>query len=1136
MLELNRIVKKYLSGDTEVTALNGVSLKFRKNEFVSILGPSGCGKTTMLNIIGGLDRYNDGDLVINGVSTKKFKDRDWDTYRNHSVGFVFQSYNLIPHQTVLANVELALTLSGVSKAERRVRATEALEKVGLGNQLHKKPNQMSGGQMQRVAIARALVNNPDILLADEPTGALDTQTSVQIMELLKEVAADRLVIMVTHNPELAEQYSTRIVRLRDGEVLDDSDPYEGEGTEETVAAPAPKKEKSAKKKKTSMSFLTALSLSTNNLMTKKGRTFLTSFAGSIGIIGIALILALSTGVNAFIAGVQEDALTSYPISVTAQASDYSAMMAAMMGRGEQNGESRDPNKVYVDDSISDMVQAMVTLDKNNLSSFNTYFESRKDDFADDILSVQYSYNMDLQIFNGNSSFGDKGLMQVSPSDVLSDFSSEYAGLSGITDSISVFSEIMPGRNGELINDSVKSQYNLVDGKWPEAADELVLVVDKNNTVSNIALYMLGMLDPDEMTAMMAAMMVGEDYEASTQDMEFSFEDFYNLDLFLIYNSDFYEKVSASHALNDGTSFPLWGDKREKDGFEVGSLRENGMNLKIVGVVAPSEDATATSISSPIAYTSALTEAVLAKINESEIVRQQMACSAYDVFTGLPFAIEDADTLSEDQKIEKLEAYFSSLNATEKGEAYLAIRTEVTEEDMANYLVKIKEIINTPEKQKQFLIDLYGFNSKNGSLAPGTSANEAVAAILMATDMLPGYDLEAYKALVPTFASMFELDGIPLTPDGESASIYQSYAGLISAMYDTEEKMARAFDSMTEMTFRMVYSMVEEYNLQNAILRPTAPHFAAFLAGNTAEMPTSEEQRSYVMEYLFSANGITSAADSLGQSLMAYVASLDAPSLAAKYYTVRIGKDEAFRADAVAALFDQYRSDMVLNHRADYAALYENHMQKSESTYDENLVTLGSSLSEDSLSAINIYPVDFEAKERLAQIIEDYNTQDGLAEEDQISYTDIMAIMLSSVTVIINAITYVLVAFVSVSLVVSSIMIGIITYISVLERTKEIGILRAIGASKRDISRVFNAETLIVGFAAGLIGVVGTLLLCIPINAIIRALTGMGNIRAILPWGAALILVGISMLLTFIAGLIPAKVASKKDPVEALRSE
>ncbi len=1193
MLILKNIVKDYVSGDTNVRALDDVTVAFRKNEFVSILGHSGCGKTTLLNIVGGLDRYTSGDISIKGVSTKDYKDGDWDTYRNHSIGFVFQSYNLIPHQTVISNVELALTLSGVSKAERRKRAEEVLIKVGLGDQLYKKPSQMSGGQMQRVAIARALVNDPEILLADEPTGALDTDTSVQIMDILREISKDKLIIMVTHNPELADEYSDRIIRLKDGKVIGDSNPYSTEeaeaDTEALLEAEAEKEallegavstetetdekaKRAAKKKKfkrPSMSFFTAISLSFNNLLTKKTRTFMTSFAGSIGIIGIALILALSNGVNVFIAGVQEDTLTSYPISITQQNSDYSAMLSAMVGTSDEEIASRDPNKIYVDDSISEMVSAMVTMQSNNLTAFNKYFESRKDEFKDDILSVQYSYNMDLQIYNANSDYGDKGLVQVNPSNVLSDFSSQYSGLSMITEGISIFSEIMPGRDGELISDSVYSQYDVVDGRWPEAANEIVLVVNKNNTVSNITLYMLGVLNPDDMAAMMASMMMGEKYEAKTNGMQFSYQDFYDLDLFLAYNSDFYEKTGKTYEV-DGAALPIWSDKRDSEGFEAGALRESGMNLKIVGVITPNEDATSTSISGSVAYTSALTNEVLKKINDSEIVKQQISYPLHDVFTGLRFKIEDAETLTDEQKIEKLEAYFSTLSAQEKADTFFKIRTEITAEEMKGYLAKIKETVNTPEKRKQFLIDLYGFNSKNGSLEYGTSANEAVAAILLATDMLSdeylaqlgvtdktdkAQVLDAYKKMVPTFTAMFELDGIPLKPDDgnpdtvENSKAYASYNGLISTMYDTDEKLERAFDSMTEMTFKSVYAMVETQNIDSEIKAPTAPHFLSFIASiDLTDSSKKTEIQTFIIQSLFAANGITDPTSSLGKALteyvmgtfdfgtMSFVGGMSDDELLKQYYNIRLDSDADFKNEAIAALFDAYRENAKTNTPAEYAALYANHMQKSDSTYDENLVSIGSSMSEDSLKIINIYPVNFEAKERLVGIIKDYNAQEGLAEEDEIVYTDIMAIMMSSVTTIINAITYVLVAFVSISLVVSSIMIGIITYISVLERTKEIGILRSIGASKKDISRVFNAETLIIGFTAGAIGIIFTLLLCLPINAIIHAVSGMTNISASLPLVASLILVAISMLLTLIAGLIPSGLAAKKDPVEALRSE
>ncbi len=1163
MLSLRDIVKTYTAGDSSVAALQGVSIDFRESEFVSILGPSGCGKTTLLNIIGGLDRYTSGDLIINGRSTKEYKDADWDTYRNHSVGFVFQSYNLIMHQSVLSNVELALTLSGVSREERRARAIEALTQVGLGDQIHKKPNQMSGGQMQRVAIARALVNDPDILLADEPTGALDTQTSVQIMEILKKVSEKKLIIMVTHNPELAEQYSSRIIRVLDGHVIDDTNPYvpleeqtqaESEEAAAKEAAEAvvakddeqtvAEKRKPVKKGKRSMSFLTALSLSFNNLLTKKTRTLLVSVAGSIGIIGIALILALSNGVNLFIASIQEETLTSYPISITGDTSDYAAMLSAMVGTSGEDKADREEGKIYVDDSISNMVGAMTTMKKNNLAEFNKYLQSRYDEIKDDLTAIQYSYNMDLQIYNGSTQYGENGVLQVSPSGILSDFGDEYGGLSAITDSISIFSELMPGKDGELINGAVLEQYDLVDGRWPENANELILVVDRNSTVANITLYMLGMLNPDEMTAMMASMMLGEKYEANTDNMSFTYQDFYNLDLNLGYNSDFYARAEGTYEI-DGKVLPLWKDLREEDGFLPETVYDKGLQLKIVGVICPNEDATSTSITGAIGYTSALTEAVLAKVNESEIVKQQKDNPSHDVFTGLPFQIDDVDELTDAQKKEKLSDYFGKLNPSEKVTAYMAIRSDVSDAKMAGYLAEVKKTISTTEDQREFLINLYAFNSKNGSLSKGTFANKAVATLLHAIDMT--YSIEEYETLVATqYAAAFELDGKEVKKNGAGAEAYDKYAGLIDTLYSTSEKLVQAFDNMTAMTIRSVYPMVEAINVQKELMEPTAPHFAAFLAKMNADYADLAAKRSYLYEVLCSTNGIapednqdpTNQNFRLATSLRAYVDGLYdmeiEPRFTGELYKAYAAglADEGTRNEATAALFEAYLNGLS---DAEYAALYADHMEKSDSTCDENLIIMGANVDDKAISAINIYPVDFEAKERLAQIITDYNaTVEN--EEDEISYTDIMAIIMSSVTIIVDAISYVLIAFVSISLVVSSIMIGIITYISVLERTKEIGVLRAIGASKKDISRVFNAETMIIGFAAGAIGILTTLLFCIPINAILRAVTDMNNIKAALPVAAGFILVAISVGLTLIAGLIPSRIAAKKDPVEALRSE
>ncbi|MBQ3483379.1 MAG: FtsX-like permease family protein [Clostridia bacterium] len=1000
---------------------------------------------------------------------------------------------------------------------------------------------MSGGQMQRVAIARALVNDPDILLADEPTGALDTVTSVQIMEILKEVSRRKLVIMVTHNPELAEQYSSRIIRVRDGLVTDDTDPFTAPApapiVEQTQEQAPPKKAKKAKKEKNgkgkrSMSFLTALSLSLNNLLTKKTRTLLVSVAGSIGIIGIALILALSNGVNLFIGNIQEETLTSYPISITAETSDYAAMLAAMVGTSGEGHANREPGKVYVDDSISNMVQAMTSMDKNNLAKFNEYLKSRYDEIKDDLTAIQYSYNMDLQIYNASTPYGKNGVLQVSPSGILSDFSGEYAGLSGITDSISIFSEIMPGRDGELINGAIFDQYELVDGKWPENANELVLVVDRNNTIANITLYMLGLLNPDEMTAMMAAMMMGEKYEADTKDISFTYQDFYNLDLNLGYNSDFYAKTGTTYDAG-GKQLPLWHDLREQDGFLPETVYDKGIPLRIVGVICPNEEATSASISGSIGYTSALTNAVLSKVGESEIVKQQKNNPTHDVFTGLPFELDES--LTDAEKQEKLAAYFERLTDTEKAELLLAIRTKISDIQMAEYLATVKEEINTAEEQRDFLINLYAFNSKNGSLAQGTFANHAVGAILHAIAPLDDdsdVSIAQYEVMVATqYAAAFELDGKEVSAGGAGREAYEKYAGLINTLYNTPAKLEQAFDNMTAMTIRSVYPMIESINIQKELI-------TAHLTQMSMTYATREAKIAYLVGVFCATNRIE-LTDPVALAYSAKLGGLSDMELMGAFasavqtaYMMQLS-DAAFYATEAAALLDTYLNGLDV---AAYAALYADHMEKSESTLDDNLVVMGANVDDKALSAINIYPVDFEAKERLAQLITDYNNQEGLAEEDQITYTDLIAIMMSSVTIIIDAITYVLIAFVSISLVVSSIMIGIITYISVLERTKEIGILRAIGASKRDISRVFNAETLIIGFAAGAIGILTTLLFCIPINLILKAVTDMSNVRAVLPVGAAFILVGISMALTLIAGVIPSRIASKKDPVEALRTE
>lgn len=867
MLQLKNITKNYLSGDNEVQALKGIDIEFRENEFVSILGQSGCGKTTLLNIIGGLDRYTSGDLIINGKSTKEFKDKDWDTYRNHSVGFVFQSYNLIPHQTVLANVELALTISGVGKTERRKRAIEALQKVGLGDQINKKPNQMSGGQMQRVAIARALVNDPDILLADEPTGALDSKTSVQVMEILKEISKDRLIIMVTHNPELAKKYSSRIVKLLDGKIIDDSNPYKS--SEEDVKKARNKKDKSGK---ASMKFTTAVRLSLNNLMTKKGRTFLTSFAGSIGIIGIALILSLSHGMQSYINRVEEDTLSSYPLTIQEASIDVTSMLEAMMGNGEK--EEHNDNKIYSRPIVNNILETVSTkLQTNNLEEFKKYLESGDTNIKDYINAIQYEYNLNLNIYKQNE---DKTYQQVNPSKVFDELGfgemmeSRQSASSMMSSSMAmtqtdVWTEMLDNQN------LLQSQYDVLAGNWPTKYNEVVLIVDENNEISDYTLYSLGIKDIKELNESMEKIKNKEKVEAGESE-SYSYDDLLNYKFKILLNTDYYKKSGNA-----------WQDMSNDDEY-MKNVVDNAEEITIVGIIKPNKETVSSSGAGMIGYTKELKEYVINKINETEIVKEQKESPNINVFTGIEF----------------------------------------------------------PENQNS------------------------------------------------------------------------------------------SFD----------YSQL------------------------------TDEQRMY----------------------------------------------------------------MSTLSEAELAELMKNYAENSTATYDSNLSTLGV-VDLNKPSTINIYPKDFESKDMITTRISEYNdkqTNDG-KEENVITYTDIVGVMMSSVSTIINVISYVLIAFVGISLVVSSIMIGIITYISVLERTKEIGILRSIGASKKDVSRVFNAETLIIGLVAGLIGIVVTLLLNIPINMIIKSIVGISNISK-LPTAGAIILVVISVGLTMIAGLIPAKFAAKRDPVEALRTE
>ena len=997
MLELKNIHKIYKSGENFVNALQGIDLQFRKSDFVSILGPSGCGKTTMLNIIGGLDHYTEGDLVIDGRSTKDYKDRDWDGYRNHRIGFVFQSYHLIPHQSVLQNVELALTLSGVSKRERRKAAIAALEQVGLKDQLRKKPSQMSGGQMQRVAIARALVNNPDIILADEPTGALDTETSVQVMEILKEISKDRLVIMVTHNPELAEAYSTRIIRMLDGRITGDTAPL----SEEEKRALKEEKKPEKGKKKPSMSFATSFMLSLKNLVTKKGRTALTAFAGSIGIIGIALIFAVSQGTSSYIQYIQEDTLSSYPITLTASTVDMATLMEAFMDMGKEQASDHDLDNVYSKSVLAQMVNALNNMEtmENDLRSFKTQLES---DLQDEdgrlykaLTGVQYTYDFDLQVYtkspDGTVVFSDtqqllmdairKNLnMDVS---AMVDMRDQMAGSMGtqmMSGEIKLWNEMLSGMDGSLISPVLEKQYEVIDGgRWPAAYNEIVLVVDKNNEVDDLTLYALGLKTEEEINAIFDAVVTGETLDSGKQS--WTYEQLKDMTFKVVLNGDCFVKEE-----NTGTYLDL---RKTDTGRRY--LYDNGIDVKIVGIIRAKEDVNSPMLKGSIGYTKALTEYLIEQSKGNEVIAVQKENPTTDIFTGLPFGQNKTDLTAAEKAVAFTE-YIDTLSQSGKAEAYLRI-------------LSVPSLEQTQQVLQQ---------------AIATATRE---------------DMEQVMVQV-----LIQQMGI-----GQKEAL--EYAQAMSV-----EELTEIYSQMVVMQFRM--------ELSNQVRKQMA----------------GVPQEQLVM--------------------------------------MLTGAMATFTQEQLALYYDEVT-------------------EFSESTLEENLRILGA-VDLDNPATISLYASSFENKDTLEAYINDYNK--SVEELKQIKYTDYVGLIMSAVTTIIDAITYVLIAFVAISLIVSSIMIGVITLISVQERTKEIGILRALGASKRNVSSLFNAETVIVGLAAGLLGVGVTYLLCIPINAIIYHLTKISQLRAVLPGNVAVVLVIISVVLTLICGLIPARSAAKKDPVVALRTE
>ena len=973
MLQLQKIKKEYHTGDLIQTALNDVSLNFRDNEFVAILGPSGSGKTTLLNIVGGLDRYDSGDLIINGTSTKKYRDRDWDAYRNHTIGFVFQSYNLIPHQNILSNVELALTISGISKSERRKRAKDALEKVGLIEHIHKRPNQLSGGQMQRVAIARALVNDPDILLADEPTGALDSETSVQVMDMLKEVAKDRLVIMVTHNPELAEQYSTRIVRLKDGRIISDSDPFD-------IKTDKEEKPQHKKMGKTSMSFFTSLALSFNNLRTKKGRTILTAFAGSIGIIGIALILSLSNGVNTYITDIQRDAMSSYPIKIDAQSVDLSALMETTADIDDEETTHK-KDAVYSNsislDSFSSFTSSITT---NNLTDFKKYLDNPKSKIHDYIgeNGIVYSYDTAFDVF----SYDEDGVIVNLDGSTLNQELADSLGVSaaGGTNSMSSLSfmtpnknknisQILPGKNGDTVSKSIKDNYELVYGKYPEKYNEVVLVLNKNNEILLTAFYEMGILPSDEYKDFLKRMGDGEKIEFDTEKL--SYKDICKTQLYLLPASDYYTE-------NENGIY-----SKSESNAEIDTLIKNkAIKLKFTGVIRPNEDCDAELISTPIGYTNKLTDYLIKYAENSDVVKEQKKNKDINILTGMSF-----NPKSDDEKIQDVKNFFSKMGISDKAKLMKTLSSAGSQDMQTPQTSQLPQDMQTPQ-----------------------------------TSQLP-QDMQ--------------------TP--QTSQLPQDM--------QTPQTSQLPQDLQTSQTSQLPQNM---------------------------QYPTQPMQNAQLTE------------EQLSAQFDAYIENAD--------------------KEVLLSMYELYVSN---------------------GSYDDNLKAFGL-VTKDTPSSISIYSDSFENKDNISACIEDYNKKAD--ETDKITYTDYVGLLMSSVTTIIDVISYVLIAFVSVSLVVSSIMIGIITYISVLERTKEIGILRAIGASKKNISQVFNAETFIIGLCSGIIGIGVTLLALIPANSIIHVIAESNDVNAALPPIAAIILIILSIILTLIGGLIPAKKAALQDPVKALRSD
>ena len=1162
MLQIRDIHKEYKTGSLIQKALDGVSLNLRDNEFVAILGPSGSGKTTLLNIIGGLDRYDNGDLIINGVSTKRYKDRDWDSYRNHTIGFVFQSYNLIPHQTVLSNVELALTISGISGKERRQKALDALDKVGLREQAHKKPNQMSGGQMQRVAIARALVNDPDILLADEPTGALDTETSIQVMDLLKEVAKDRLVVMVTHNPELAEEYATRIVKLKDGKITADSDPFDPELKADAL------KPVHKNLGKASMSFFTALALSFNNLWTKKTRTILVAFAGSIGIIGIALILSLSNGINTYIDKIEAQTLSQYPLSIERSSISFMSMMMV-------STETWEPAKEGEVTEVPSVSQILSTVRTNDLISLRTYFDNEKKEIYDLTNGIEYSYSIEPQIFrfekngefrqiNPNNDFASMGLSSSSV------FTSAY--------SMNVFFE-MPENESLYIN-----QYNVKAGRWPQNSNEAVLVLTSNGAVSDYIIYAFGLRDTAELDKMVRDFSNGIEVVSDQEHYTWHYEDFMGKTFKVVPAYEFYKYDEKQK---------VYTDMRNSNDY-MRSLLKKSQDLKIVGIIQPKENQDILMLNSGIYYGKDLKEELRAKAEDADIVKKQLADREVNVLTGERFdeqesdfkmddlfsidedAIRDAFKFDED-KLKFDKDAFGDMSGIDFAGALKGSMPSLSEDQLKSILKGVDFKVNT-EKLLKGMGDIFNDYMDYAKDDPSTDyakLPDAMAAFISSSegsavlrqqliklindsgiaDIDPQLANKALTAITDGFAEYALANGMDLSDQSRYPEYYRTYLASAEGKKILDEQSAMISKEITD---KVKITPKQAQGVAQALLDAYSKHASEnnlpdpkALEGSLKKYLGSDRAKKIITETITGSVNIDEITKTVAKNVNGMTSKM-ASQLAKgieKAIKMVVERLASNMTKALKDTFSDFGSALSVDQDA-FAKAFQFNMGEDEmksfmselmggslASAEGNLSAFGYCDAED-LQSITIFPKDFESKDQITTIIKDYNkmVEDRGEEDKSIGYTDIVGALMKSVTKIINTISYVLIAFVAISLVVSSIMIGVITYISVLERRKEIGILRAMGASKRNVADVFNAETMITGFLAGLFGVGISLILLIPINSLIHKLAESNEVSAAMPWAAAVILVLLSVVLTLIGGLIPSKTASRQDPVTALRTE